>query len=90
MPDLRGVAVEGEKVKKLRTDNFLTQEEMAQRLGISLNGVRRIERPGVHGVSFKNFRKLSENFGMDFEKLKAAIGVFRYERMAAKKARRPD
>jgi len=38
----------GEKIRKLRRDRNLTQEEVAQHLGISFQSVSKWERGGSH------------------------------------------
>ncbi len=55
----------GEKIRKLRRDRNLTQEEVAQHLGISFQSVSKWERgdgyPDITLLPAHTYRKLGEN-----------------------------
>lgn len=57
-----------EKLKIMRLFNDWTQEEMAEKLGYSLNGYTRIER-GETDVTIGKLEKIAQTLGIDLEKL---------------------
>lgn len=54
----------GQKLKKLREDNALTQKGMSEKLGISQQIISRIER-GRDNVSLATLQKFSKAFGKE-------------------------
>ena len=57
-----------EKLKIMRLFKDLTQEEMAEKLGYSLNGYTKIER-GETDVTIGKLEKIAEAIGIDLQKL---------------------
>lgn len=55
----------GAHVRKLRHARELTQEELAERSGLSVDAIRRIER-GAFSPSLETIRKLCEGLGISF------------------------
>ncbi len=47
----------GKRVQQLRQARKITQEELAERVGVSIESISNIER-GIHGPSFDNLEKL--------------------------------
>jgi transcriptional regulator with XRE-family HTH domain len=57
-----------EKLKIMRLFKDWTQEEMAEKLGYSLNGYTRIER-GETDITIGKLEKIAQTLGIDVEKL---------------------
>jgi transcriptional regulator with XRE-family HTH domain len=57
-----------EKLKIMRLFKDLTQEEMAEKLGYSLNGYTKIER-GETDITVGKLEKIAEAIGIDLSKL---------------------
>jgi transcriptional regulator with XRE-family HTH domain len=47
----------GKRVQQLRQANKITQEELAEQVGLSIESISNIER-GIHGPSFDNLEKI--------------------------------
>lgn len=58
----------GRRLKKLRKDRQLTQENLAELTGLSVEFLSYIER-GIHAPSFKTLEKLSEVLEVSFSEL---------------------
>lgn len=61
---MRVVVYVGEKVRQLRDEHALTQEELAERIGITVTALSRIERNQAEPRP-KTRRKLAEALGVD-------------------------
>ena len=70
----RRIAVRGRELADLRRSQYLTQEEFAQRLGMSVQNVRRLEQARVSGMQVRNFRRLAELVGQTPDQLRALMG----------------
>ena len=57
-----------EKLKVMRQLKDLTQEELAEKIGYSVNGYAKIER-GESDVSMSNLEKIAQVLGIDLHKL---------------------
>jgi transcriptional regulator with XRE-family HTH domain len=53
----------GDKVREMRKRNFLTQEELAEKAGIGVNTIIRIERNQVEPQG-RTIRKLADALGV--------------------------
>lgn len=67
--------IDGKRLASLRTERFLTQEELAEQLGMSTAGVRRLEQVGIGGIQFRNFRRLAEMAQLTPHELRRRIGA---------------
>ncbi len=47
----------GKRVQQLRQARKMTQEELAEQVGVSIESISNIER-GIHGPSFDNLEKI--------------------------------
>ncbi len=47
----------GKRVQQLRQARKITQEELAEKVGVSIESISNIER-GIHGPSFDNLEKI--------------------------------
>lgn len=47
----------GKRVQQLRLAKKMTQEELAERVDVSIESISNIER-GIHGPSFENLEKI--------------------------------
>lgn len=47
----------GKRVQQLRQAKKITQEELAEKVGVSIESISNIER-GIHGPSFDNLEKI--------------------------------
>ena len=65
----------GAKLAALRAERYLTQEEFADRLGMSTAGVRRLEQLDVGGMQMRNFRRLAELTQLTPQELRGRIGT---------------
>ena len=66
MSDLRNQF--GKKLRKIRRDRDMTQEQLAEAIGVTMAFISRMER-GRHGPSFDNLQKLAEVLGVKVEEL---------------------
>ena len=74
--DMAGrLLIRGERLASLRNERYLTQEELAERLGMSAAGVRRLEQIDVGGMHARNFRRLAELTQLTLEQLRQRIGA---------------
>lgn len=71
----KGLAVYGEEFRKIREERFLTLGEMAEKLGMSLGGVARIEGKFVTRVMPKTLRRLADLVGATPEGVKARVAL---------------
>jgi transcriptional regulator with XRE-family HTH domain len=67
--------ISGKRLASLRTEHYLTQEELANRLDMSLAGIRRLEQMHIGGMQLRNFRRLAELVELNCEELRDRIGV---------------
>jgi transcriptional regulator with XRE-family HTH domain len=67
--------IRGERLASLRNERYLTQEELAGRLGMSTAGVRRLEQIDIGGMQAKNFRRLAELTELTPAQLRDRIGA---------------
>lgn len=58
----------GKRMQWLRQANKMTQEELAERVGLSIESISNIER-GIHGPSFDNLEKLASALGVPAKSL---------------------
>lgn len=66
MPNLR--ILFGKKLRKIRRHKDLTQERLAELLGVSVEFVSNMER-GVNAPSFETIEKIAEVFDLPFSEL---------------------
>ncbi len=66
MPNLR--ILFGKKLRKIRRHKDLTQERLAELLGVSVEFVSNMER-GVNAPSFETIEKIAEAFDLPFSEL---------------------
>ena len=66
MPNLR--ILFGKKLRKIRRHKDLTQERLAELLGVSVEFVSNMER-GVNAPSFETVEKIAEAFDLPFSEL---------------------
>lgn len=50
-----------DRLKKIRNDMDLTQEEFAEKLGLSVNSIKKMEK-GEYNISINNLRKLHQEY----------------------------
>ncbi len=65
--------ISGERLASLRAERYLTQEELAGRLGMSTAGVRRLEQLRAGGMQLRNFRRLAALTEVTPEQLRQRI-----------------
>ena len=58
----------GKKIKKLRAEKGITQEELAQKVGISVDFLSLIER-GKNAPSFENLEKIAKALSVEPKEL---------------------
>lgn len=66
MPTLR--ILFGKKLRKIRRHNDLTQERLAETLGVSVEFVSNMER-GVNAPSFETIEKIAQSFNLSVAQL---------------------
>ncbi len=66
MPNLR--ILFGKKLRKIRRYKDLTQEQLAELLGVSVEFVSNMER-GVNAPSFETIEKIAQAFDLSFGEL---------------------
>lgn len=66
MPNLRNIF--GKRLRKIRRHRDLTQERLAELLGVSVEFVSNMER-GVNAPSFETIEKIAEVFNLPFSEL---------------------
>ncbi len=67
MPTIKVVKI-GKNLKRLREDRLLTQAELAERAGIALSSLVRVENDQVD-PRFSTIRKLAGGLGVDAKEL---------------------
>jgi transcriptional regulator with XRE-family HTH domain len=65
MPTMTIVKVDGEKLRRLRTDRFISREELADMTGLHRDHIGRLERNQVGDSRIPTIRKLAEALGVD-------------------------
>jgi transcriptional regulator with XRE-family HTH domain len=66
---MTGIKVKfGKRLRKLRRNKDLTQEQLAEVIGVSADFIGQIER-GLRSPSFENLQRLSEVLGVRVEEL---------------------
>jgi transcriptional regulator with XRE-family HTH domain len=80
----------GGKLAALRAERYLTQEEFADRLGMSTAGVRRLEQLEVGGMQVRNFRRLAELAQLTPKALRRRIGTSAGQSVGAARSRLID
>jgi len=58
----------GKRVQTLRLKRKMTQEDLANAVGVTVESISNIER-GVYGASFDTLEKLAAAFGQDVKHL---------------------
>jgi transcriptional regulator with XRE-family HTH domain len=58
----------GKRLRKIRRNKDLTQERLAEMLGVSVEFVSNMER-GVNAPSFETIEKIAEVFNLPFSEL---------------------
>lgn len=58
----------GIRLKVLRKQAGLTQEQLAERIGVSIESISNIER-GLHGPTFSNLEKIAAEIKVDEKSL---------------------
>jgi transcriptional regulator with XRE-family HTH domain len=58
----------GKRLRQLRRERDLTQEQLAEAIGVSVEAISNFER-GVHAPSFETMEKLVEALGVSVDKL---------------------
>ena len=53
----------GKRLQQCRVASKLTQEELAERVGLTIESISNMER-GIHGPSFDNLEKISNALGI--------------------------
>jgi len=72
---VKRVTIGGQKLAALRRERYLTQQELAERLDMSLANIRRLEQSEVGGMQMKNFRRLAELLKIPPDELQRRIGA---------------
>jgi transcriptional regulator with XRE-family HTH domain len=65
MPTMAVVRVDGEKLRGLRTERFISREELADMTGLHRDHIGRLERNQVGDSHIPTIRKLAEALGVD-------------------------
>ena len=60
MPTIAVVRVDGDKLRRLRTERFISREELADRTGLHRDHIGRLERNQVGDSHLPTIRKLAE------------------------------
>lgn len=58
----------GKKLQTLRKASGLTQEQIAQETGLTIESISNIER-GIHGPTFDNLEKIAMAMGVEVKQL---------------------
>ncbi len=69
MPMLVGVKIDGEKLRRLRLEQFKSRDEIAEASGIHRDHIGRLERGEGGDSRPPTVRKLAEALGVEPEKL---------------------
>jgi transcriptional regulator with XRE-family HTH domain len=62
---MTNVKIDGAKLRGLRTNRFLTREELAEMTGLHRDHIGRLERDEVEDSRLPTIRKLAEALGVD-------------------------
>jgi len=66
MPTIEAVKIDGEKLRELRRERFLTRDELAEKSSVARDHIGRLERGEVAGESrMGTIRKLAEALDVD-------------------------
>ena len=65
MPTMTTVKIDGAKLRGLRTNRFLTREELAEMTGFHRDHIGRLERNEVENSRLPTIRKLAEALGVN-------------------------
>ena len=65
MPTMTTVKIDGAKLHGLRTNRFLTREELAEMTGLHRDHIGRLERNEVEDSRLPTIRKLAEALGVN-------------------------
>ena len=65
MPTMATVKIDGAKLRGLRTNQFLTREELAEMTGLHRDHIGRLERNEVEDSRLPTIRKLAEALSVD-------------------------
>lgn len=71
----KGIQIKGSVVKELRGQLFLSQVELAQKIGISISGIQRMERAKSTSIVHGNFRALAELAGVEPSEFQKRMNV---------------
>lgn len=55
------------QLARLRREKWLTQEQLAERVGTNQQQISRLENPTYHGRSLRTLRKVAEALGAEVE-----------------------
>lgn len=65
MPTMAAVKIDGAKLKRLREQQFLTREELAEQVGSHRDHIGRLERDEVTNPRMATIRKLAAALKVD-------------------------
>jgi transcriptional regulator with XRE-family HTH domain len=65
MPTMAAVKINGAKLKSLREQQFLTREELAEKVGSHRDHIGRLERDEIDNPRMTTIRKLADALGVD-------------------------
>ena len=65
MPTMAVVRVDGEKLRRLRTERFISREELADMTGLHRDHIGRLERNQVGDSHIPTIRKLAQALGVE-------------------------
>jgi transcriptional regulator with XRE-family HTH domain len=65
MTTMASVKINGAKLRELRTNRFVTREELAEMTGLHRDHIGRLERDEVDDSRLPTIRKLAEALGVD-------------------------
>jgi transcriptional regulator with XRE-family HTH domain len=65
MPTMAAVKINGAKLKSLRERQFLTREELAEKVGAHRDHIGRLERDEIDSPRIGTIRKLAKALGVD-------------------------
>lgn len=71
----------GDRVRDLRTDQGITQEAFAERVGISVTFIRRIERGDVKNPSLERLQKIATGLDVPVSQLFVEYDSTDYDKM---------
>ncbi len=65
MPTLEAVKIDGERLRALRRERFLTRDELAEKSGLDRDHIGRLERDEVTNPRMATIRKLAAALEVD-------------------------